>query len=280
MRLPAMLALLAASPPALASWPTDITLSGMRVYDGERAAEPVTDAYRELVEDLAVMVANQPILPASTTGESGWDITAGPTMLFTQKETDGEPTHWQRAAPDGDPPQHLFVSTVTARKGLPWSTEIGATGGWVGGSHQGVFGGFLRASLLEGYKPYPDVNVHLGYSAYVNNDELDLGVFDFGASIGSPFALKRWQGITFSFWEPFFDVSLLRVTAHHRLSDEVAEDVGIVDYGGTDADEGALALLRWGAGFQVRTSSALLRYSVAWAPASAPTMSMAIGFSL
>jgi len=280
MRPSAVLSLLLISAPAMASWPTDITLSHMRTFDGVRAEEPTEEAYRALVADLGTAVANQPVLPADTTGISGWDVALSTTVLLAQTVGEDEPTHWQRASPEGDPPSTLFLPTLTARKGLPWSTEIGMTAGWYGGSHQGVFGGFARVSPLEGYKPYPDVNLQIGYSGYVNNDELDLGVMDMGVTLGTRFALKRFQGVTFSHWSPFLNLSLLQVRASPKLDPATAAEVGALQFGGADADEPALTLTRMAAGFQITNNRALFRCAAAWVPKSVPTLTLGIGFAL
>jgi hypothetical protein len=280
MRHLAVLSLLLASAPAMASWPTDITLSGMRTFDGVRAAEPTEDAYRALITDLGTAIANQPMLPAATTGISGWDVAVSTTVLFARIVDEDEPTHWQRAHPEGDPQNTVFLPTLTARKGLPWSTEIGMTAGWYGGSHQGVFGGFARVSPLEGYKPYPDLNLQVGYSGYINNDELDLGVLDVGCTIGTRFGIKRLRGVTFSQWAPFVGVSLLQVRASPKLDAATAAEVGALQFGGADADEPALTLTRVAGGFQITNNKALFRLAVGWVPKSVPTLTLGMGFAL
>ncbi len=266
--------------PALAGWPNDVRVSELRTHDGLRAPAPTTEAWRALVADLGTAVANVPWVPAATTGAVGWDVSLGNTFVFVDAYDDDEPTAWQRSHPEGRPAPYLFLPAMTLRKGLPWSFEVGTTGGWVGGSRQGVLGGFVRYAPFENHKPYPDLAFQVGYSGYIGNDELDLGVLDLGVTVGSTFPLHRIEeGVTYSHWSPFLGVDLLRVSASPRLSDELAADVGAFPLG-RGAEETALALVRVSTGFQVTTGRALLRLGASWVPQTAPTLGVGMGFAL
>lgn len=266
---------------ARADWPADVVISELRTYDGVRADAPTAAAYETLVRDLGVAVAHPASLPAHTTGTNGFDLALSNTFVFVDAYADErrEPTPWRRAHPDGEPPRYQFVPGLTARKGLPWSTEIGLRGGWIGGSHQGVFGGFARVALLESYKPWPDLVVHGGYAAYLGNPELDVGTFDLGVTLGTKFAIRRTEGVVFSHWSPWADVSWLGVRAAHALDPDTAAEVGASDFG-AGAEQGALSLLRLAGGFQVSNNRALLRLAGAWVAGGSPTLSVGFGFAL
>ncbi|MCB9680375.1 MAG: hypothetical protein H6733_02810 [Alphaproteobacteria bacterium] len=283
---PALVALLLPAA-AHAAWPEDVTLSGMTVHDGIRVVdtEQLSEDYAQLIRELGASIATATILPPGTLGASGFEVVAESNLAVTSTSDRLGPSPWSRAHVDEDPGAFFFAPGVTVRKGLPFSVELGMTGRWVGMSRQGVFGGFLRAALVEGWKPYPDVGVHLGYTGYVGNDELELGVFELGGSLGSQWAFGSTGGVRTTKIAPYLDITLLVISATPLLSDDDVIAIGAVTYGRRShnpealASQPAIATARFSGGLQLITGQFVLRVTGGYTLRAVGNVAVAVGFT-
>ena len=160
----------------------------------------------------------------------GWEVSASSQFWFIQaKERDSEPSPWDRAWADEDPPEYLVVPTIGVRKGLPLSTEAGFNVGWVAGSSTGVVQGYGRLAVLEAYRPAPDLSVQVGYSGYIGNDEVELGVLDLGITLGTTALTGTIPGVNTAEISPWVNFSTLRISASPRgIDPEVLEDLSLI----------------------------------------------------
>lgn len=285
LRIVTALACALFSSPALAAWPEDVDLYSML----DQGGEPVLDreelgrSYRQLVMELGTMVANKPITPADTVGMFGFDADLSTQFVLTEaRDRKGEPSPWNRAHRDeANAPYHV-IPTLTVRKGLPLSTEVGASVGWIGGSSTGTFGGFARVAVLEGYRPLPDISLKLGYAGYVGSDQLDCGALDLGVTLGSTYAIGRIPGVNTGQISPWVTFTTLRVSANATIDDTVENDIGALRYSRTPKEEedlAPIAIPQVGGGFQIVAGNAHLRIAASWAPATIPTVSTGFGFT-
>lgn len=273
---------LVASAPASAAWPEDVVLSSMTEHGGEPQLdrELLGQSYRQLIMELGALVANQPDTPAETLGAYGFELELATRFALTEAhDRQGEPSPWDRAHANEDSAPYHTIPTLSIRKGLPLSTELGAHMGWIGGSATGVFGGWGRVALIEGFRPVPDLSLKLGYSGYVGNDELDLGVLDLGVTLGTSLGVGRIPGVNTGRISPWASFTTLRVSANATVDDQLENDIGALRYApGGEADAAPpIALPRVGAGIQFVSGNAHLRLSAAWAPAAIPTLGAGLG---
>jgi hypothetical protein len=275
-------ALLLASFPAAAA-PGDIDLSGMVDHDGEEVLDPslLGSSFRQLVMELGTVVSNKPWMPAATLGSSGFDVDLGMQFaLIEARDRQGEPSPWERANADEDSPQYHAIPTMTVRKGLPLSTEIGATFGWISTSNAGLVGGFGRVAILENYKPLPDISVKFGYAGFVGNDELDCGALDLGVTIGSSWPVGRFAGVNTGRISPWANFTTLSVRANPTIDEETEADIGAVRYArGDEADSAPIAIPEFGAGIDFLSGDVHLRLGATWAPATIPVLSSSVGLT-
>lgn len=274
---------------AQASWPEDIKLSGMTEHDGEPILDPnlLGDAYDQLVKELGTLVANKPMAPAETTGLYGWDLSFYTQFVFNEAiDRAGEESPWARAHTTEDPRAYQLVPTFGFRKGLPLSTEIGANVGWIGMSQTGVVGAYGRVAILEGTKPWPDITLQAGYSGYIGNDELEVGVMDLGVTMGSTWYTGMIPGANDAEFSPWLNFSSLRVSAAPLLDPEVQGDIGAIAYQNpkraatSDLESSApIVLPQIGIGFQVVSRNVHARVAATWAPATIPTLNTGMGFT-
>ncbi len=189
---------------------------------------------------------------------------------------------WERAHADGDPSPTLWIPTLGLRKGLPLSLEAGMNFGWIGLSRQAVLGGYGRWALVEGYRKAPDVTIQIGYTGYIGNDELWLGVIDASATVGYTFPFGRTVGIHTSRFSPYVGLGTLRIDADPKLDDEEEAALGIsaVSGFGRGSDHFADGFQPFVAdvGFRVASGDFQVKLAGTVAPDVIPGVSFGVGF--
>lgn len=225
---PLLAAVALAAPQARAAFPEDVTISQLDQYQGNSVAdEDVQEAWRTIVRDLGTGLANKP-QGGSTLGIDGFDLSLGSTFIFVDgNRYQGGPTAWERAREGNQPAGAVWVPELMVRKGLPLSLEAGAHVGWVGFTRQGAVGGYGRFAPLEGHPKLPEVAFQGGYTGYVGNDELELGVTDLSLSVGKTVAFAARQQARNGTIHPFAAVALNRIRATPLLSPERLGELGI-----------------------------------------------------
>lgn len=289
MTLPGLALIALLAPRAHATWPDDVSIAGMATQDGIDQLDPVTLGadYEQVVRELGFSVATHALPAPHTLGVRGFEVTIDSGFAFMDtNERDGQPSPWARATVDEDPATLQATPGLTVRKGLPLSLEVGMTGRWISLTNQGVVGGFVRAGLVEGWKPYPDVALRMGYTGYVGGDDLELGVFDVGLSIGT--TVTRTGGPTATLrstrFSPYLDVSLLVVNATPLLSDAEVLQIGAATYGrasnnpGVLPEQAALVLPRFSGGFELLMGRFVVRISGGYALGATGNFAAALGF--
>lgn len=221
---------------AQAAWPEDVSLSQLGVWEGERFtnAGTISSSYQTVVQQLGVAIANSPVSAVESSGLNGFDVALTNAVTFTDSSSDGSP--WQRVHEDAEPGQALWIPSLSVRKGLPLSLEAGARLGYVGMSHQTVFGGWGKATILEGYRKLPDVAIQYGYSGYIGNTELALGTQDFSAVIGKTFPFGHLTRINTAQISPYIGGGIYRIRATPRIDDPDLEELGVTDVSGFTDD--------------------------------------------
>ncbi len=268
---------------ASAAWPEDASISGMVEHDGVRVVdtEQLSADYESFIAELGTAISNKPVMPASTTGTYGFEFSIHTTFVFVDAiERESEISPWDRVHPEEDAESYLWIPTFSARKGLPLSTEIGGSIGWLGLTRTGLASVFGRVAVVEGYKPLPDLTLQVGYAGYVGNDELELGVLDMGVTLGSQFAVGSSPGMNTGHLEPYVNFSLLRVTASPTVDANTAAAVGAVAYRRNDADAlDPIALPQVAAGLQITNGNVHVRLAGSWAWQTLPTATAGMGFT-
>ncbi len=267
---------------ASATWPEDVVLSDMTEHEGVIVAdsELLGQAYRQLVMEVGTMVANKPTHPAETLGIHGFAFDAGATFVMTEAIDRGEDlSPWDRAHGDEDAAAYHVLPTFSVAKGLPLSTEVGMTAGWIGGSNQGLLSGYGRVAILEGYRPLPDVSVQLGYAGYVGNDELDVSTLDLGVTLGTTAPIGHLPGVNTGQFSPWANFTTMRVSANPTLDEETAAAIGAIRYqrSQTLEYEAPIVIPRFGGGVKFTAGNVHVRMSASWAPATLPELSTGLG---
>ena len=269
------------APDARAAWPNDIDLAGMTDHDGAAVVTPLQEDYFDLLRELATAISTRPAMPAKTLGAYGFETTFCTTVAAISTEGDGGPGPWRRAHIDEDPSPILTVPSLNLRKGLPLSTEVGTGIGWLAGSRQARIGAFGRVGLIEGYRPAPDLSLRVGYTAYVGNDQLEMGVIDVGLSVGTTVPLGP-KGMRSGRLSPWFDYTTLRVNAAPVLDDDTATQIDALPVSAsqkTGQYQPAMIVPQFGGGLDIQRGNGLYRLTLSWAPTTIATVSLSTGLA-
>jgi hypothetical protein len=223
--------LLMTTPSAWAGYPDDVTLSHLGEYRGESVDNAVEqrEAYETVVRQLAGGIANQPMAPAGTLGLHGFDVAMVNKWAFISARGEDvlHPDPWERLHAEEEPTRVMWMPGVQLRKGLPLSLEVGANWNWIAFSRQTAIGGFGRWSVFEGWKKAPDFAFQMGYTGYIGNEELDLGVLDGSMSIGYTFPFGYLIGVNQASLSPFGGVGFIKANAIPTISKTEQADLNI-----------------------------------------------------
>lgn len=267
---------------AQAAWPDDVSLRALGGVDGDARAS--RDAYEIVVRQLGVAIANPSMGAAETSGLHGFDIQLVNSVAFLDASSGraSNPAPWERVHTDGDPSGTMWLPGVGVRKGLPLGLEVGARFSYVAFSRQTVVGGYGRWGLVEGYREWPDIVVQLGYSGYVGNDELELGVMDFSGSMGYTVPFGRKAGLNEASFSPYVGGGLYVINARPTLSSEEQESLGVravSGFSGKDSYTDGYLPAAIHLGYRILSGPFQIQMSGAWAPNALPMLNSAVGFA-
>lgn len=257
---------------ALADYPDDVQLTSLAEWDGVEVTDTAltADAYHGVVRQLGAAIANKPMLPAETLGAAGMDASLSNAASFIHAYHKGEPASWQRVQEDGDPTRVLWIPSLQVRKGLPLSLEAGASLGYIAFSRQTAFGGYGRWALIEGYRSFaPDLAVQVGYTGYIGNDELELGVLDMSTTVSYTIPFGVLEGINQGAITPYISAGMLKMRAEPRLSEEDQASLGVAPLSGWKSSDDyveGFSPFQGAVGMQLRSTDVVARTGITWVP--------------
>ncbi|MCK6517915.1 hypothetical protein L6R46_23000 [Myxococcota bacterium] len=283
-----------ASRPALAAWPDDISLSSLPGASGDLICDntagdnpDLPSCYETVVREMGVAIANKGWAPADSLGVNGFELEVSNTIAFISS---GGPNFadvgpWDAVHEDQNPRQTLWIPRIQARKGLPFSVDVGGQLGWVATSRQTVFGGYARWSPIEGYRQGPDIALQAGYAGYVGNSQLELGVMDFSGTISYTLPFGSLLNINSASFAPYAGGGKLWIHAKPRVGADEAEEYGVYEVSGFkkspvyDATDPSFNPWVVHGGFRLVSRSFEFKLSTSWAPKVMPTLNVGMGFT-
>ncbi|MCA1826186.1 MAG: hypothetical protein ABR567_09570 [Myxococcales bacterium] len=120
---------------------------------------------------------------AGTVGQAGFEVGVSSSEAFLRISGDAWPT---RAA---SPPKVLSMPTVTLRKGLGGSVELGAAVSWLTSSQMMALSAELRWAVVDGLASAPDIALRAWATRVIGTQELDLTVGGADLMISRGFAV-------------------------------------------------------------------------------------------
>ncbi|MBI5489085.1 MAG: hypothetical protein HY905_17250 [Deltaproteobacteria bacterium] len=182
----------------------DLALRGIRVDPDTGDPIPPDNvacadqaAFRELSREFGLAIAPVLLAPAETLGYAGFYLGLEGSITLINKDNGV----WERAVEDGNPDGALTAWSIHARKGLPFSFELGTSVSYVAATEDVLLGADVRWALLEGYRTgwkayFPDIAVRGAVNRLMGDDEMDMTVWSIDVSLSHPFAVSGAMTIT------------------------------------------------------------------------------------
>jgi len=143
---------------------------------------------------------------AQTTGQSGFELGFGTQVAYPRLSEQEWPSEGTLAT--GAPPQALILPTVTVRKGLGGSIELGVAASMLVNSQIFALGGQLRWAPLDGLYGWPDVALRAWASHLIGVQDLNM---TFG---GADILVSKSFGVAGTFrLQPYAQYGLTMVDA-------------------------------------------------------------------
>jgi len=163
--------------------------------------QPTANAsFRSVARELGMALNSQNLMPPETLGHSGFSVNAefSWVVLPTDSQVPTEKTI------EGA----LLIPSVHIRKGLPFSTEMGARIAWIERSRMFAATGEVKYALNEGFKYIPDLGIRLHLSRLLNARELNLTTAGADLGLGKQFSIGGMVTLT-----PYVGWNLVWVSA-------------------------------------------------------------------
>ena len=171
---------------------------------------------------------------AGTMGQAGFEIGFSQTAAFLKLD----PTEWASVGTQasGAPPTLLSVSTLTLRKGLGGSLELGTYLSYLAGSQILGVGAELRFALIDGLDFAPDVGLRAYGTRLLGTGELDL------TSVGADALISKSWGVGGMVkLQPYFQFGISMV---HATTGVVDFQPGAEDPKDPTADDGVFRTVK------------------------------------
>jgi hypothetical protein len=164
------------------------------------------------------------LAPAETLGLNGFEFSLEGTVAPISNTSD----FWSLAT-EGSPDSVLFIPHLHARKGLPFSFEVGAKLAYVPESELFVVGAEFKWAMNEGFYYIPDLAVRISINHLVGSKDFELTQGGWDVSISHPFGIGGMFSLT-----PYAGYNMLFI---HASSHVVIPDVeGMDDQVFTEVD--------------------------------------------
>jgi hypothetical protein len=197
------------------------------------------EAFLNLSREFGLAIAPPLLAPAETLGYAGFYLGLEGVVTTINSSSDDPTNVWLRGTEDGNPDGALFVASIHARKGLPFSFELGTSVSYVSATEQALLGADVRWALLEGYRTgwkayFPDIAVRGAVNRLMGDDEMDLTVWSIDVALSHPFSISGMMTITpyggYQFVQTIADTSLVL----NGMDDPTGTGTLIQCDGGTD----------------------------------------------
>jgi hypothetical protein len=186
----ALLALLAASPAKAARYDLDLgkfVTSSCPIGDwssGEFEAGCAQLRFKDLMTELGMITAPVFLSPAETLGLNGFSFSLEGTIA----PINGDEDYWTVPA-EGKPGSVIFIPHVHIRKGLPFSTEIGAQLSYIPESELFIVGAEAKWALNEGFYWIPDLAVRFTINHMIGSKDFELSTGGWDISLSKAFGI-------------------------------------------------------------------------------------------
>ncbi len=182
---------------ALAAWacgasavasPNDLEIVRFGNPTGPARVASADADFQAFARIMGAAITSANLMPPETTGHSAWAINAELSVVSLPGSV-SIPTQ-------GEQPSTVLIPSFHARKGLPFSLELGGRVGWVEKSSQVVATGELKWAANEGFTYLPDFGVRGHVTKLFGARDLGLTVMGLDFGVGKQFPLGGMVTLT------------------------------------------------------------------------------------
>jgi len=137
--------------------------------------------FKDLTKELGSAIAYRNLAPAEPLGITGFDVAAQVSAI----SLDNNSAFWKNVSSNA--PSYAAFPSIRARKGLPFSIDVGAMYTYVPGTDIKVYGVEVSKAILDGTLATPAVGVRGTYTKLVGVNDLSLQTAGIDASISKGF---------------------------------------------------------------------------------------------
>ncbi len=177
---------------------------------------PNNAAWKNLMNEMGMVIAPTAFHPARTTGFGGFALTleASYTSINANQATPGGQQYWhagtegpnnnqtnQSSIVNQSPDSIMQVYSLKARKGLPYGFEITGALGYISNTSYWTGGADIRWAILEGFRTgplgyFPDISVGGGVRTLTGSPKFFLTTVGIDAQISKQFAIAESAKLT------------------------------------------------------------------------------------
>lgn len=137
--------------------------------------------FKDLSEQLGLVLAYHPLAPAEPLGLLGFDI----GVEITASDIDENEQFWTDVT--SDIPSYLALPKLHAQKGLPFGIDVGLVYSQVPSSNIGMWGAEVKWAILKGTLATPALALRGSYTTLFGVDDLDVSTYGADLSISKGF---------------------------------------------------------------------------------------------
>jgi hypothetical protein len=134
--------------------------------------------FKQLAREAGAAISYKRLAPADPLGLTGFD--AG--VELSTVDIKSHSNYWQAAFGE-KAPSYLFIPSLRARKGLPWSIDVGAMYSYVPDSNIKLYGFEVSKAILDGTFATPALGLRGTYTRLAGVGDLDLQTAGIDATI-------------------------------------------------------------------------------------------------
>lgn len=142
------------------------------------------DGFKSLTKEAGAALGYRNLAPTAPLGLTGFDVGIEVSVM----KIDGHSAPWSSAF-GSDTPAFLAVPKIRARKGLPFSIDVGAMYSAAPDSNVKLFGFELSKAVLDGGIAAPAIGVRATYTKMTGVSDLGLQTYGVDASISKGFLM-------------------------------------------------------------------------------------------
>ena len=160
-----------------------VPLTEARADDIEFQTGMTQSYFKDFSKELGAALSYKALSPAEPLGILGFDVGLEVTAIDIDQGAD----YWNKATKNADMPGMITLPKIYARKGLPFSIDVGVIYSKVPDSNISLLGAEVKYAILKGSVATPAVAIRGSYTQLMGVDQLDFKTYGADISISKGF---------------------------------------------------------------------------------------------